>query len=133
MSLVVHKYQFSIEENPRIKMPMGAEFLHLAVQNDIPTLWALVPQEPTSWCECSFLLAGTGHPVDLIVRHMHHVGTFFHGSFVWHMWYTGHYTRIKEQPDEPADGAKDPGENSISPESVQTLGHIFPEERRDRS
>ena len=78
----VFKYPFEITDDVEIKMPVGARVLHVAMQDDQPTLWALV--DDTHMAETHrFWLRGTGHPVPDGAKH---VATFFDGPFVWHLF-----------------------------------------------
>lgn len=83
MALSVYKYPFAVDDDVVIQMPRGAKVLHVAAQGDQPTLWALVdPAQPMH--PYRFLMRGTGHPVPDNVGP--HVGSFFHGPFVWHLF-----------------------------------------------
>lgn len=69
-----------------LEMPVGAEFLHTAVQDDVVTIWALV--NPAARLENrTFTVYGTGHviqnPDDLT-----YLGSCLEdgGRFVWHVF-----------------------------------------------
>lgn len=72
MSLVVYKYPLAIEDRLTIRMPYGAQLLHVEVQDQTPCLWALV--DPSRALECrNFRMAGTCHE---ITEKVEHVGSF---------------------------------------------------------
>ena len=59
----IWKYQILIEDYQSIDMPFGAEILSFKLQDNVPTIWALV--EPTGeMVERRFRLAGTGHHIN---------------------------------------------------------------------
>lgn len=61
-------------------MPIGARTLFFAMQNGLPTLWALV--DPLAERHsCAVYVIGTGHPVPDETRY---VGSVLDGEFVWH-------------------------------------------------
>lgn len=78
----VFKYQFDLDDEVEVKMPFSAKVLRVAEQHGRPTMWALVDDEHTVHT-FRFLIRGTGHPVPYGVGH---VGTFFAGAFVWHVF-----------------------------------------------
>ena len=81
----IWKFQFPVQDDIEIEMPMDAEVLHVEVQGEMPCLWAQVdPSLPR--VKRQFHLYGTGH-------HMHntpqqHVGSFqMHGgALVFHLF-----------------------------------------------
>lgn len=82
----VWKFPIPIDDIIAIKMPEGADLLHFGLQNDEPTLWALVdPASPLQ--ERYFRFAGTGH---LIANRpdITYVGTAvgWRGKLVWHLF-----------------------------------------------
>lgn len=65
-------------------MPRGAEILAVDVQNNTPTIWAIVDTDMP--LETKVLgIYGTGHPGDVpdISRHL---GTIQLDGFVWHIF-----------------------------------------------
>lgn len=74
--MTVYKYQFEIKDQFDIDMPSSehTRILHVAVQNGIPCIWALVEPAYGKWPR-SFRLVGTGHPIEGCVGE--YVGTFF--------------------------------------------------------
>jgi len=96
MSERVFKYQFRIQDEITLHMPTGATPLHVAMQQSIPTMWALV--NPTlAIVPHRFLVRGTGHE---ITETVHHIGTLqikdgefieggtVHGELVLHVFAT---------------------------------------------
>lgn len=84
----VWKFDLPMIDNPTIRMPAGAEILHIAEQAGRVRLWALV--DPDRFDESrSFRVAGTGHEID--DTHLSHVGTFLmHDSIlVFHVFEIG--------------------------------------------
>jgi len=84
MSRSVWKFEIQVDDEFTLRMPKGAEMLHVEVQHDKPCLWALV--EPANEREeRTFYVHGTGHPVRPGVEH---VGSFvlMGGSFVGHLF-----------------------------------------------
>lgn len=71
-----------------IPMPEGAQLLHVAVQDDILRLWALV--DPTvAPVERTFRVIGTGWSIDdAYAEKLRHVGTTLTegGEYVWHVF-----------------------------------------------
>lgn len=85
--ITVHKFQFQIEDEFTIEMPRGAQLLHVALQHDVPCVWAVViTTEPM--VKRRFRLAGTGHLLDYTGNP---VGSFFQadGALVWHLFDRG--------------------------------------------
>lgn len=76
---------FSVDDDVRITMPMGAKILHVEAQREVPCVWALVDPGADK-VEYRFRLAGTGHPLPDDVGP--HVGSFMlHGGrFVFHLF-----------------------------------------------
>ena len=71
------------EDWPEMDMPAGAEILHFALQDNVPTIWARV--EPGAPLQRRFFrFSGTGHPLDETVGA--HIGSCFQGPFVWHLF-----------------------------------------------
>jgi hypothetical protein len=64
-----------------VEMPKGAQVVHFAAE-PVPTLWATVdPEQPAE--TRSFQVFGTGHDLPHGARH---VGTYFSGPLVWHVF-----------------------------------------------
>lgn len=67
-------------------MPIGAEILHLNMQNGDPHLWVLVNPD-AKLEERHFEIYGTGHPIhgDMGIERKY-IGTYFEGEFVFHLF-----------------------------------------------
>ena len=87
----VFRYEFKVQDNFSIQMPVGAEILHVNTQKNQPCLWALVDPKAraeTRW----FRVLGTGHAIsEEYVSLGDYVGTFFlyDKSFVGHLFVDG--------------------------------------------
>jgi hypothetical protein len=79
----VYKYKL-LQGINRLMMPEGAQVLTVQLQEDIPTIWALVdPDSPLK--ERAFLLAGTGHEIEVNTSAQPvYVGTVQIDWMVWH-------------------------------------------------
>jgi hypothetical protein len=88
--ITVHKFQFKIADEFTIEMPRSAELLHVALQHDVPCVWALVNTD-APMTKRKFRLAGTGHPLGVRTYQDVHVGSFFQadGLLVWHLFDLG--------------------------------------------
>ncbi|MDP3766877.1 MAG: hypothetical protein Q8S13_02575 [Dehalococcoidia bacterium] len=88
MSRTVYKYEIPMTgDYVEIKLPRGAEILHVAAQHETPYLWALVdPKAPLVSRRLRF--AGTGHTIAPDVGR--HLGSFFvhDGALVFHIFET---------------------------------------------
>lgn len=84
----VWKYQIGtkdIADNTiEVKMPKGAEIIHVQAQREIPCIWALVDPEAEPETRY-FYIAATGEDVPCVVRY---VGTVFQQDrfYVWHIF-----------------------------------------------
>jgi hypothetical protein len=82
--MMVYKYEFSVDDEVTIKMPVGAKVLHVGSQHYARgCIWALVDEEMPHLQDRRFLIRGTGHPVPEAAAHL---GTWFDGPFVWHIF-----------------------------------------------
>lgn len=82
-------YKYPLDKTMTHEMPEGAEVLHVGIQPQGLTLWALVkvehpdhegPQETRT-----FRVYGTGHPIaDQVPQD--YIGTVQDGLFVWHVF-----------------------------------------------
>ena len=82
----IHKFPLSSAWGTKVlHMPRGAEILCVQVQNDWPTLWALVDpsaeKEPRMVC-----VVGTGEEMPAAMGRSEYVGTVQEGVFVWHIF-----------------------------------------------
>lgn len=83
--LTVWKYPLTLETQPTVEMPVGAEILHVGEQYGRLCLWALVnTSAPTT--PRRFLVAGTGH--DVPASRGRFIGTALmqDGGLVFHVW-----------------------------------------------
>jgi hypothetical protein len=79
----IYKYAIeAISDSVDVRMPNGAEVLHVAAQGGLICLWARVDTERTSRVR-EFEIRGTGDPLtdDLI-----YLGTAHIDPFVWHVF-----------------------------------------------
>ena len=83
MADIVGKYQFVVCDSPHaLDVPKGAEFLHVAMQHGMVTLWARIdPKAKTE--RRTFYIHGTGQ---LLSPYEKYVGTAFDNAFVWHLF-----------------------------------------------
>lgn len=83
----IHKYTFKIEGEVRIKMPKGARVLSVQIQNDIPTMWALVDTE-REMETVLFHIFCTGDTIPRLFNYgpLDHLATFQQGIYVWHIF-----------------------------------------------
>ena len=84
---VVYKYEVSPERGKSVELPADARIIHVGEQGDILMLWAEHgwPDANTSHVTRHFDVFGTGQPIPEDARHL---GTFFDGPFVWHVYET---------------------------------------------
>lgn len=83
----VWKYQLGWTGLHELSLPAGAEILSVQLQDDTPTIWALVHTDATHITR-RFLVTGTGWDIDREVSHrpLRHVGTWQDNGFVWHLF-----------------------------------------------
>jgi hypothetical protein len=75
----IYKYPLH-SKDCTLQLPKGAEILTVQLQNEIPTLWALVnPMTVTE--ERHICIVGTGWDVE---DNMKYITTYMDGYFVWH-------------------------------------------------
>ncbi len=84
MAQTVWKYQFEIGRDVVVAMPVGAQTLHIGMQ-DLLTMWAQV--DPYQELEVSrrFIVIGTGHMLPEGGSWVYR-GTAQDGGFVWHLF-----------------------------------------------
>jgi hypothetical protein len=77
----IYKYPLH-SQDCTLQLPKGAELLTVQLQNQIPTLWALVnPMTVTE--ERHICIVGTGWDVE---DNMKYITTYMDGYFVWHVF-----------------------------------------------
>jgi hypothetical protein len=75
----IYKYPLH-SKDCTLQLPKGAEILTVQLQNEIPTLWALVnPMTVTE--ERHICIVGTGWDVEDTMKY---ITTYMDGYFVWH-------------------------------------------------
>jgi hypothetical protein len=75
----IYKYPLN-SHDCTLQLPKGAEILTVQLQNQIPTLWALVnPMTVTE--ERHICIVGTGWDVEDTMKY---ITTYMDGYFVWH-------------------------------------------------
>ena len=90
MKRVVWKFPFEVADEFYLRMPAGAEILHVDVQSGQPCLWVLVDSDRPTVAR-GFRLAGTGHTIGDYSPAWKFVGTFLvhGGALVFHLWDCG--------------------------------------------
>lgn len=76
-------YKYTLDsQDCTLNLPKGAEILTIKLQNNVPTLWALVnPMTVTE--ERHICIVGTGWQVE---DNMKYITTYMDGYFVWHVF-----------------------------------------------
>lgn len=83
--ITIYKYQFEIAGRVEIEMPAGANVLSIQLQDDKPTVWAMV--ETTYSLERRvFRIYGTGHKLDMFATEGRYLGTIQLEGLVWHIF-----------------------------------------------
>lgn len=87
MTTAVWKYEIPVADNFALRLPEGARFLHVDVQDGHPRLWVLVDTEQAIE-DKFFVLAGTGHPIPEAPEQLAHIGTYMllDGALVFHLF-----------------------------------------------
>ena len=84
----IWKFPFRLGDRVKLRMPSGAQILHVAQSNEPTTsdlcIWALVDSEAAAVAR-TICIYGTGHPCMEQV----HIGTVEIGPFVWHVFDAG--------------------------------------------
>lgn len=83
---VVYKYE--VPPSTRlVELPRDSRIVHVGEQLDLLMLWVEhgVPNDNTTYTSRHFDVFGTG---GFIPEDSRHVGTFFDGPFVWHVYET---------------------------------------------
>ncbi len=76
-------YKYTLDsQDCTLNLPKGAEILTIKLQNNVPTLWALVnPMTVTE--ERHICIVGTGWQVEDTMKY---ITTYMDGYFVWHVF-----------------------------------------------
>lgn len=83
----VWKFTLAITDGEQtLLMPHGAEVVHVAIQHDQLTLWAVVLPDLDTVARY-FQVTGTGHPAPADGRYLG-TTTELAGLLVWHVWET---------------------------------------------
>lgn len=92
MQATIWKFEIPAQDRFKVIMPKKHKIVHVAVQNNVPCMWAQVGPYPTlaeevDNAEFNFRLVGTGHPIPDIDQ-LEHVGSFqLHGgALVFHLY-----------------------------------------------
>jgi hypothetical protein len=82
----IWKFQFEVDDNVSIEMPIDAEILTVDTQHEIPCLWALVDSEKDT-IKRKFRIYGTGHPI-VENKKEKYIGTFqlYKGDLIYHLF-----------------------------------------------
>lgn len=84
----IYKYPVKMVGDQLIKIPVGAEILHVDLQFEGIYMWALC--DPSGELEeRKIVIIGTGHPIpNQVVDKLHHLGTvpMSGGSLIWHIF-----------------------------------------------
>ena len=78
----IYKYQLTLSDSP-ITMPKGAEILTVKLQNDTPTLWALIDTYVGLEESRLIVIRGTGQAIEDNAKY---ITTYMDGPFVWHVF-----------------------------------------------
>lgn len=85
--MTIWKYAIDRVDVRWLEMPIGARIIHVGMQNEQITLWAIV--DPKADCEKRAIrVVGTGNPFP-DASECTHLGTVFDGPFVWHVFVNG--------------------------------------------
>ena len=78
----IYKYQLT-SQVCTLTLPTGAEILTVKLQNEKPTLWAVVNPNTSEVEERHICIIGTGWQVE---DNMEYITTYLDGYFVWHVF-----------------------------------------------
>lgn len=78
----IYKYPLT-SRDCTVTLPAGAEILTVKLQNDIPTLWAIVDTEEYLDFSRRICIVGTGWELQ---DKMEYITTYIDGYFVWHVF-----------------------------------------------
>lgn len=84
--MIIYKYQLEIADFQEIRMPRGAEILHVGLQNDALNIWAMVNDDAEThprWFE----IIGTGQRMPERKDYdRKFIATSVGKFFVWHLF-----------------------------------------------
>jgi hypothetical protein len=81
----IYKYDFRITDRFEIKMPSGANIIHVKLQRGNPYLWAMVDTN-RDLVSRFFAIFETGKPMEDNLKSYQHLGSFQQWPFVWHLF-----------------------------------------------
>lgn len=98
--ITIWKFTFPISDSFTLSLPVGAKFLHLAVQDTVPCMWFLVDSTART-VERRFQLRGTGHDCAGLGDRQHLGSFMLHGgSLVFHLFDDESGDRLTELEDD---------------------------------
>jgi hypothetical protein len=80
---IIYKYPLQISKDCTLTLPKGAEILTVKLQNETPTLWALVNPNTSELEERHICIVGTGWELN---DNMKYIETYMEEYFVWHVF-----------------------------------------------
>ncbi len=94
---VIYKYTLPLKDGREhsVRMPMGAQVIHVGVQGLNICLWAIVNPLPEEYVERQFFIMGTGDPFEYNPNFTPHIWTvqmvdpdnsWGQTEFVWHVF-----------------------------------------------
>ena len=83
----VWKFPLGVADSQVILLPKGAKILSVAVQMNIPCIWAMVDSSETQKESRTILMRGTGHPANG-AENAKFLGTviLYNGQIVFHIF-----------------------------------------------
>ena len=78
----IYKYPLT-SQDCTLHLPKDSEILTIKLQNENPTLWALVNPNTSELEERHICIVGTGWQVE---DNMKYITTYMDGYFVWHVF-----------------------------------------------
>lgn len=88
MSRAIYKYKVAPVSHSVVRVPIGAELLHVRVQHNALYIWALVEPDQKEMESKIFRIVGTGKPIEEPRELLHYWGTFFidNGGITYHVF-----------------------------------------------
>lgn len=80
----IYKYPINLQSENRLTLPVGAEILHIGLQDGIIYIWALFNTEIKETEIRKIHVIGTGFPFNK--ENKKHLTTIFLSRFVWHIF-----------------------------------------------